>query len=76
MMESIKKKMLSLSQATEEAKARSAIYGEEINRVNEIADKFEEQVGCKVHAIQSLFLSSVISDQNHSEKDASIGGSV
>ena len=43
-MESIKKKMLSLSQATEEAKSRAAIFEEEMSRVNELADKFEEQV--------------------------------
>ena len=43
-MDSIKSKMKSLSEATAEATKRATIYEEEINRVNEIADKFEEQV--------------------------------
>ncbi len=43
-MDAIKKKMKSLAQATEEATARASIYEEERNRVNEIADKFEDQV--------------------------------
>ncbi|XP_040566921.1 tropomyosin [Lepeophtheirus salmonis] len=43
-MDSIKSKMFSLAQATEEASSRTSLYEEEIRRVNEIADKFEEQV--------------------------------
>ena len=43
-MDSIKSKMKSLSEATAEATKRTMIYEEEINRINEIADKFEEQV--------------------------------
>lgn len=43
-MDSIKKKMLSLAQATEEANARSSVYEEELRRINAIADNFEEQV--------------------------------
>ena len=43
-MDSIKSKMLSLSQATQEATARASIYEEELRKNNEIADKFEEQV--------------------------------
>ena len=43
-MDSIKSKMKSLSEATAEATKRTMIYEEEINRINEIADKYEEQV--------------------------------
>ena len=43
-MDSIKSKMKSLSEATAEATKRTNIYEEEINRINDIADKFEEQV--------------------------------
>ena len=43
-MDSIKKKMMSLSQATEEAMNRAAIFEEEMRGINEIAEKFEEQV--------------------------------
>ena len=43
-MDSIKKKMMSLSQATEEANSRAAVYEQERNRINELADKFEDQV--------------------------------
>ena len=43
-MDSIKSKMKSLSEATQEATKRANIYEEEINRINDIADKFEEQV--------------------------------
>ena len=44
-MDAIKKKMVSLSQATEEALSRATVYEEEMRRVNDIADRFEEQVG-------------------------------
>ena len=43
-MDSIKSKMKSLSEAMAEATKRTMIYEEEINRINEIADKYEEQV--------------------------------
>ncbi len=43
-MDAIKKKMRSLAQATEEATARAAVFEEERNRVNDAADKFEEQI--------------------------------
>ena len=43
-MDSIKSKMMSLSQATIEATARAEIYSEEMRKTQEIADKFEEQV--------------------------------
>lgn len=43
-MDSIKSKMMSLSQATIEANARAEVYAEEMRKTNEIADKFEEQV--------------------------------
>ena len=43
-MDSIKSKMLSLSQATAEATARALVYDEEFRKNNDLADKFEEQV--------------------------------
>jgi hypothetical protein len=43
-MDSIKSKMLTLSQSTQEATARSLIYEEEFRKNNEVADRFEEQV--------------------------------
>ena len=43
-MESIKWKMVSLAQTTEEAEARAAHFSKELARVNAIADDFEEQV--------------------------------
>ena len=43
-MDSIKSKMLSLSQATSEALARTAVFEEELRKNNEIADRYEEQV--------------------------------
>ena len=43
-MDSIKSKMLSLSQATSEATARALIYEEELRKNNDLADRFEEQV--------------------------------
>ena len=49
-MDSIKSKMKSLSEATAEATKRTLIYEEEINRINEIADKYEEQVRAGVRA--------------------------
>ena len=43
-MDSIKSKMLTLSQATSDATARALIYDEELRQNNDLADKFEEQV--------------------------------
>ena len=43
-MDSIKSKMLSLSQATSEATARALVHEEELRKNNELAEKFEEQV--------------------------------
>ena len=43
-MDSIKSKMLSLSQATSEALARTAVFEEELRKNNDIADRYEEQV--------------------------------
>ena len=43
-MDSIKSKMLSLSQATAEATARTSVFEEELRKNNELAEKFEEQV--------------------------------
>ena len=36
--------MLSLSQATSEALARTAVFEEELRKNNDIADRYEEQV--------------------------------
>ena len=44
-MDSIKKKMTNLSQATSEANARTKVYEEETAATNEIAEKYEEQAG-------------------------------
>ena len=44
-MDSIKSKMMSLSQATMEATARAEVFSEEMQKTQEIADKYEEQVG-------------------------------
>ena len=44
-MDSIKSKMKSLAEATQEATTRANVYEEETRRVNDVADKFEEQVG-------------------------------
>ena len=50
-MDSIKSKMLTLSQATSDATARALIYDEELMKNNELADKFEEQVRNRVIVI-------------------------
>ena len=50
-MDSIKSKMLSLSQATSEATARALVYDEELRKNNELADRFEEQVIIFLHNI-------------------------
>lgn len=47
-MDSIKKKMITLSAATDEATMRAERFEEETRRITEIADKYEEQL----HAIQ------------------------
>ena len=44
-MDSIKSKMKSLAEATQEATTRANVYEEETRRVNDVAEKFEEQVG-------------------------------
>ena len=44
-MDSIKKKMRSLAQATEEAESVANSFDTETKATNEIADKCEEQVG-------------------------------
>ena len=44
-MDSIKKKMRSLAQATEEAESVANSFDTETKATNEIADKFEGQVG-------------------------------
>lgn len=43
-MDAIKSKMQSLAQATNEATERATRYDTDIRRINDIADKFEEQV--------------------------------
>ena len=42
-MDAIKSKMQSLAQATSEATTRAKMYEDEMKRINDIADKFEEQ---------------------------------
>ena len=56
-MDSIKSKMKSLSEATLEATKRANTYEEETMRVNEQADKLEEQV-CEI--IVKYFLKSFL----------------
>jgi len=53
-MDSIKSKMLTLSQATSDATARALVYDEELMKNNELADKFEEQVRTIQKKMQSL----------------------
>ena len=53
-MDAIKKKMMSLSQATEEATTRAAYYEEEMRKANDIADKFEDQVRSIQKKMQAL----------------------
>jgi len=43
-MDSIKKKMITLSAATEEATARAEKFEEETRKISEVADKYEEQL--------------------------------
>ena len=47
-MDSIKKKMRSLAQATEEANSLANNFDTETKATNEVADKFEEQVGASI----------------------------
>ena len=58
-MDSIKSKMKSLSEATAEATKRANIYEEETMRVNEMAEKLEEQV-CKImqHAVVPMLVTA------------------
>ena len=51
-MDSIKSKMMSLSQATIEATARAEIFEQEQRRVQEIADKYEEQVSLNLEELK------------------------
>jgi len=53
-MDSIKSKMLSLSQATAEATARTSVFEEELRKNNELAEKFEEQLRTIQKKMQSL----------------------
>lgn len=46
--------MLSLSQATSEALARTSVFEEELRRNNEVADRYEEQVRTIQKKMQSL----------------------
>ena len=62
-MDSIKSKMLSLSQATAEATARTSVFEEELKRNNEIADRFEEQVNDKSNRKFYLFMIILIKIQ-------------
>ena len=62
-MDSIKSKMLSLSQATAEATARTSVFEEELKRNNEIADRFEEQVNDKSNRKFYLFMVILIKIQ-------------
>lgn len=78
-MDAIKSKMQSLSQSTLEASTRATMYDQEIRRINEIADRFEEQVVMtrfKHSNHHSSFHLPNFTGQNHSEKNASFGGSV
>ena len=60
-MDSIKSKMLSLSQATAEATARALVYDDELRKNNEIADRFEEQVSFFSHnRVELMYLNNVI----------------
>jgi len=53
-MDSIKSKMLSLSQATAEATARTLVFEEELRKNNEMAEKYEEQLRTIQKKMQSL----------------------
>ena len=58
-MDSIKSKMLSLSQATAEATARALVYDDELRKNNEIADRFEEQVSFFSHnRVELMYLNN------------------
>ena len=48
--------MLSLSQATSEALARTSVFEEELRRNNEVADRYEEQVKHRNNFNQFLFI--------------------
>lgn len=53
-MDSIKSKMVTLSQSTSEATARALIHEEELRKNNEMAEKFEEQLRTIQKKMQSL----------------------
>ena len=59
-MDSIKSKMLSLSQATSEALARTSVFEEELRRNNEVADRYEEQVKHRNNFNQFLFIHLIV----------------
>ena len=52
-MDSIKKKMTSLAQATEEANARAEAFERETRETNEAADRCEEQVKFMCHKLET-----------------------
>ena len=71
--------MTNLSQATEEANARTSIYEEETKATNEIAEKFEEQVRLGGSSRTVILLSKKnvrYADKEHTEKDAIHGGAI
>jgi hypothetical protein len=49
-MDSIKKKMMTLSSATEEANARAEKFEEETRRISDIADKYELFFFLNIHS--------------------------
>lgn len=53
-MDSIKSKMQSLAQATQEATERANRYEVETRRINDVADKFEDQVRSIQKKMQAL----------------------
>ena len=77
-MDSIKSKMKSLSEATQEATHRANAYEEETMRVNEIAEKFEEQVSKKGSVVTGKKCCSICccSGPKHSKENAVPRGSV
>ena len=77
-MDSIKSKMKNLAEATQEATTRANVYEEEIKRVNDIAEKFEEQVGLVNFFWESvpLFKFQLCPGPHHPEEDAVPRGSV
>jgi hypothetical protein len=54
-MHGIKKKMINLAQSTEKAKTRATFCEEDTKRINEVADKYEQQV--LLVAVPKVYLS-------------------